>query len=94
MVSLVRVASAVGIPVNCSLFFNGSNAVQIAWNAYPGQSYVIQTTTNLTQPWQSGATLTTTSNSIHQSFPVAGVARFFKVVRLDTQGPEIYQTSP
>jgi hypothetical protein len=33
MASLVRVASAVGIPVNCSLFFNGSNAVQIAWNA-------------------------------------------------------------
>ena len=53
---LVRVGSAVVIPVNCNLFFNGSNAVQIAWNAYPGESYVIQTTTNLAQPWQSGAT--------------------------------------
>ena len=49
---LVRVGSAVVIPVNCNLFFNGSNAVQIAWNCYPGKSYVIQTTTNLAQPWQ------------------------------------------
>ena len=28
---LVRVGSAVVIPVNCNLFFNGNNAVQIAW---------------------------------------------------------------
>ena len=63
---LVRVGSAVVIPVNCNLFFNGSNAVQIAWNCYPGESYVIQTTTNLAQPWQNApttpATLTTTNN--------------------------------
>jgi len=86
--------SAVVIPVNCNIFFNGSNAVQIAWNAYPGKSYVIQTTANLAQPWQSGSTLTTTSNAIYQSFPVAGQAQFFKVVKLDTDGPEIYKTSP
>jgi sulfatase modifying factor 1 len=91
---LVRVGSAVVIPVNCNLFFNGSNAVQIAWNAYPGESYVIQTTANLAQPWQSGATLTTTNNAIYQSFPVTGTAQFFKVVKLDTEGPEIYKTAP
>ncbi len=91
---LVRVGSAVVIPVNCNLFFNGSNAVQIAWNAYPGESYVIQTSTNLAQPWQSGATLTTTSNAIYQSFPVTGAAQFFKVVKLDTDGPEVQKTAP
>ena len=91
---LVRIASAVGIPVNCSLFFNGSNAVQIAWNAYPGESYVIQMTTNLAQPWQSGAALTTTNNAIYESFPVTGTAQFFKVVKLDTDGPEVYKTVP
>ena len=31
---LAQVGSAVVIPVNCNLFFNGSNAVRIAWNAY------------------------------------------------------------
>ncbi|MGO8928623.1 MAG: SUMF1/EgtB/PvdO family nonheme iron enzyme [Limisphaerales bacterium] len=91
---LARVLSAVVIPVNCNLFFNGSNAVQIAWNAYPGESYVIQTTPNLAQPWQNGATLTTTSNAIYQSFPVTGTAQFFKVVKLDTDGPEVYKTVP
>jgi hypothetical protein len=68
---LARVGSAVVIPVKCSLFFNGSNAVQIAWNCYPGESYVIQTTTNLAQPWQNASTipptLTTTYNSLSYS---------------------------
>ncbi len=91
---VVRVGSAVVLPVNCALFYNGSNAVQIAWNAYPGESYVIETTTNLAQAWQSGAPLTTTNNSIYQSFPVTGAAQFFKVVKLDTDGPEVYQTAP
>ena len=61
---LARVGSAVVILVNCNLFINGSNAVQSAWNCYPGESYVIQTTTNLPQPWQyrltKSATLTST----------------------------------
>jgi formylglycine-generating enzyme required for sulfatase activity len=95
---LARVGSAVVIPVNCNLFFNGSNAVQIAWNCYPGESYVIQTTTNLAQAWQNApttpATLTTTNNALSYTFPVAGKAQFFKVVKLDTDGPQVYQTSP
>src|ERR1035437_3851720 len=95
---LARVGSAVVTHVKCNLFFNGSNAVQIAWNCYPGESYVIQTTTNLAQPWQNApttpATLTTTNNALSYTFPVAGKAQFFKVVKLDTDGPQVYQTSP
>src|ERR1035438_7816139 len=97
-VSVIWDASGVVIPVNCNLFFNGSNAVQIAWNAYPGESYVIQTTTNLAQPWQNAATtpltLITTTNWLSYSFPVASKAQFFKVVKLDTDGPEVYKTAP
>ena len=95
---LARVGSAVVIPVNCNLFYNGSNAVQIAWNCYPGKSYVVQTTTNLAQPWQSAPTtpptLITSTNWLAYSFPVIGNAQFFKVVRLDTDGPEVYKTAP
>jgi formylglycine-generating enzyme required for sulfatase activity len=95
---LARVGSAVVIPVKCNLFFNGSNAVQIAWNCYPGKSYVIQTTTNLAQPWQNAPTtpptLSTTTNWLSYSFPVAAKAQFFKVVKLDTDGPEVYKTAP
>jgi hypothetical protein len=95
---LARVGSAVVIPVKCNLFFNRSNAVQIAWNCYPGKSYVVQTTTNLAQAWQNApttpATLTTTNNSLSYTFPVTGKAQFFKVVKLDTDGPEVYKTAP
>ncbi|MEI7938574.1 MAG: SUMF1/EgtB/PvdO family nonheme iron enzyme [Verrucomicrobiota bacterium] len=95
---LGQVGSAVVIPVNCNLFYNGSNAVQIAWNCYPGKSYVVQTTTNLAQPWQNApttpATLITSTNWLAYSFPVIGKAQFFKVVRLDTDGPEVYKTAP
>jgi len=95
---LARVGSAVVIPVNCNLFYNGSNAVQIAWNCYPGKSYVVQTTTNLAQPWQNAPTtpptLITSTNWLAYSFPVIGKAQFFKVVRLDTDGPEVYKTAP
>jgi formylglycine-generating enzyme len=97
-VSVIWDASGVVIPVNCNLFFNGSNAVQIAWNCYPGKSYVIQTTTNLAQPWQNAPTtpptLTTATNWLSYSFPVAAKAQFFKVVKLDTDGPEVYKTAP
>ena len=66
---LARVGSAVVIPVKCNLFFTGSNAVQIAWNCYPGESYVIQTTTNLPQPWQYRLTKSATLTSIKPTSP-------------------------
>ena len=95
---LARIGSAVVIPVNCNIFFNDSKAVQIAWNGYPGKSYVVQTTTDLAQPWQNAlttpATLTTTNNWLSYTFPVTGKAQFFKVVKLDSDGPEVYKTSP
>jgi len=71
---------------------------EIAWNCYPGESYVVQTTTNLAQAFQNApttpASLTTTNNWLSYTFPVAGKAQFFKVVKLDTDGPEVYQTAP
>src|SRR6266851_5738933 len=91
--ALVQIASAVTTPIACNIFF-ASNSVSIGWNAYPGKSYVLQTTTNLARPWQGSGTLTATSNSIFQSFPISGTAQFFKVVKLDTDGPEVYKTSP
>jgi formylglycine-generating enzyme required for sulfatase activity len=94
LASLVQVALATVTPINCNIFFDGTNTVQIAWNAFPGQSYVIQTTTNLTQPWQSSEPFTAISNAIYQPFPMSASARFFKVVKLDTDGPEVYKTSP
>ena len=85
--------SALQTPIDCNFAFNGTN-FQVIWNAYPGKSYVIQTSTNLAGVWSNAATLTTTSSSITSSFPMTVKTKFFKIVKLDTDGPEIYQTTP
>ena len=71
-----------------------SNNLHIAWNAYPGKSYVIQSATNLTGAWSNSSSFVATSNSVRTAFPMTANARFFRVVKLDTEGPEIVQSSP
>src|ERR1039457_1215329 len=94
LLSISAAFSALQTPIDFNFSFNGSNAVQIAWNAYPGKSYVLQTTTNLSGSWSNSSTLVATSNSLCFSFPTTAKAQFFKVVKLDTEGPQIDQTSP
>jgi hypothetical protein len=75
-------------PIDCHILFDGTNTVQIVWNAYPGKSYVLHTTSNLLGDWFSSAPLVASSNSLSASFPVTAQVQFFKVVKLDTEGPE------
>ncbi len=87
-----------GVSIKASLAFESTNQVNLAWIATPGSVYALTTTTNLSQPWQpvSGqpGTFSTTNNSLAVTLPINAVASFFQVVRLDTQGPQIYKTSP
>jgi len=92
-VALAGTAQA-SLPINFNFNFNRSNAVQVIWNAYPGKSYVLQTTTNLAGAWSSSATLVATSNSLAFGFPTTAKAQFFKVVKLDTEGPLVSPISP
>ena len=69
LISTTAAFSALQTPIDFNFFFNGSNAVQVAWNAYPGKSYVLQTTTNLAGRWSNSSTLVATSNSLAFSFP-------------------------
>src|ERR1035437_9770558 len=92
--SISAALAALPTPIDFNFSFNGSNAVQVAWNPYPGKSYVLQTTTNLAGRWSNSSTLVATSNSLSFSFPTTAAAQFFKVVKLDTEGPQIDQTSP
>ncbi len=55
---------------------------------------MLQTTTNLAGPWSNSPTLVATSNSLSFNFPTTAAVQFFKVVKLDTEGPQIDQTSP
>ena len=94
LLSITAAFSALQTPIDFNFYFNGSNGVQVIWNAYPGKSYVLQTTTNLAGPWSNSPTLIATSNSISFNFPTTAASQFFKVVKLDTEGPQIDQTSP
>ncbi len=94
LLSISAAFSALQTPIDFNFSFNGSNDVQVIWNAYPGKSYILQTTTNLAGPWSDSLTLVATSNSISFNFPTTAAYQFFKVVKLDTEGPQIDQTSP
>jgi len=76
----------------------GTNAVQTLWNATPGRTYRLQATTNLTAPWLNAlpgpGTLTATSNALSQTIATDAFARFFRVVAVDTEGPEVFRTEP
>src|ERR1035437_401220 len=80
LLSISAALSALQTPIDFNFSFNGSNAVQVAWNAYPGKSYVLQTTTNLAGAWSNSSPLVATSNSLAFSFPTTAAAQFFKVV--------------
>ncbi len=89
LLSISAAFSALQTPIDFNFNFNGSNAVQVAWNAYPGKSYVLQTSANLAGPWSNSPTRIATSNSLAFTFPTTAKAQFFKVVKLDTEGPQI-----
>jgi len=67
--SISAAFAALPTPIDVNFSFNGSNAVQVAWNAYPGKSYVLQTATNLSGSWSNSSTLVAASNSLAFSFP-------------------------
>lgn len=81
-------------PIDCHILFDGTNTVQILWNAYPGKSYALHTTSNLLGDWSSSAPLVASSNSLSASLTVTAQAQFFKVVQLDTEGPDVLERTP
>jgi formylglycine-generating enzyme required for sulfatase activity len=94
LLSISAAFGALQTPIDFNFSFNGSNAVQVVWNAYPGKSYVLQTSASVAGPWSNSPTRIATSNSLAFNFPTAAKSQFFKVVKLDTEGPQIDQTSP
>jgi formylglycine-generating enzyme required for sulfatase activity len=73
-----------------------NNSVLTIWDATPGRTYRLEATTNLTAPWLNAlpGTLTASSNALSQIFPTDVFARFFRVLVLDMEGPEVYRTEP
>ena len=84
--------------VDANILPTGTNAIQTLWNATPGRTYRLQSSTNLAAPWRDAlpapGTLTASSNALAQTFALDTFARFFRVVAVDTEGPEVYRTEP
>ena len=84
--------------VDANILPAGTNAIQTLWNATPGRTYRLQSSTNLAAPWRDAlpapGTLTASSNALAQTFATDTFARFFRVVAVDTEGPEFYRTEP
>lgn len=91
-------AFAVDTPIDATIVSNGANNVLTIWNATPGRTYRLQSTTNLTTPWLDAlpapGTLTASSNSLFKVFSANGLTRFFRVLAVDTEGPDVYRTEP
>jgi hypothetical protein len=77
---------------------HGADAVLISWPAVSGKSCQIKTTADLRQAWAllptEPAVLAAITNSMSYAVPIGGAARFFRVVKLDTEPPAVERFSP
>ncbi len=87
------------IPVASSIGYEGTNSVNnivLTWESIPTKLYRVLTTTTLGQPWQNlTATPIYSSNNLVRYRDTNNLAaRFYQVVKLDTDPPEIWRLNP
>lgn len=86
------------LPVDGNIFSDGTNAIWVAWNATPGKVYLLQTSTSILGPWtnvfSSPGTITATTNQIYQSLSANSAVRFYRITKLDTEGPGVDLVAP
>ena len=100
LLAAVALAPSLGraLPVDANIFNDGTNAIRVAWNSTPGKVYLLQTTTNIFGSWSnvlaSPGTITATTNQIFQSLTANSATRFYRITKLDTDGPEVNLVAP
>ena len=93
---LVLPCAAQLIPVASSISYEGTNSsnnVVLTWESVPTKLYRVLTTTALGQPWQTNApgSIYSSNNLVRFRDTNNVPARFYKVVKLDTDPPEIWR---
>ncbi len=77
---------SLGAELACQVKAEEGSQIRLLWNAVPGKSYSILTTTNLAQSWQSALTessvLTATTTQLWQRFSAEASARYFRIQEL------------
>jgi formylglycine-generating enzyme required for sulfatase activity len=100
LLALALPCAAQTVPVRSEIGYEGGNStnrVVITWEAIPGKLYNVLTTTALgQQPWQAlnPIALYASNNLVRfrntNNLPI----RFYKVVKLDTDPPEVWRFTP
>lgn len=99
-IHLVLPCAAQQIPVNSSIGYdaaNPSNTIVLTWESIPTKLYNVLTTTALgQQPWQTlnASPIYSSNNLVRYRDTNNQPARFYKVVKLDTDPPEIWRLNP
>ncbi|MHC1769469.1 MAG: SUMF1/EgtB/PvdO family nonheme iron enzyme [Verrucomicrobiia bacterium] len=85
-------------PISSSIATAESTSVNISWMAVPGKSYALKTSRSLASEWEVLATqpvrLTATTNRLSYTVPIEDQVRFYRVVKLDTEPPQVLQLNP
>jgi formylglycine-generating enzyme required for sulfatase activity len=92
LATLAIQATAADLPsIRSHVIFDGLDRVRISWETEPGETYFLQTTTDLALPWQQLATqpefLLAKTNELAYEIVLTNQNQFFRVGWIDTQGP-------
>lgn len=73
-----------------------SNKILVSWATVPGKHYAVRTTPILGQPWHTLnlTPLVATTNQMSYGAENNESSRFYRVVKLDTEPPEVWRLSP
>jgi formylglycine-generating enzyme required for sulfatase activity len=75
---------------------NPTNKILLTWEATPTKLYNVLTTTVLSQPWQplTNGSVLASNNLVRFRTQADASARFYRIVKLDTDPPEIWRLAP
>lgn len=75
---------------------NPTNRILLTWYATPTKEYQVLTTTALGQPWQplTNGLLVASNNLVRFGTQAGGAARFYRVVKRDTDAPTVARLWP
>lgn len=92
-------AGAETTPVTTTITWDASNPtnkILLTWEAIPTKLYNVLTTTALGQPWQplTNGSVLASNNLVRFRTQADATARFYRIVKLDTDPPEIWRLAP
>lgn len=85
-------------PLDLRILTDQAGHIQVSWPSTVGELYAIETSTNLSAPWQplqgQLPLLTATSNTLSLVADASGITRFYRVAWIDTHAPQIVRVQP